>query len=182
MIERLVDDEKQIKKLLLKYRTRVNLKVLIIKVLAIVLVLYLVFTFILGIFRMSGLSMYPRIGDSDLVLYYRLANKYNVGDVIVLNEGSNTYTLRIIGIEGQTIDIDKDGNLMADNHVVNEKIFYKTFKSTNSKIKYPYKIPKGEYFVLGDFRMSSTDSRDFGSITKDQIKGKVINILRSRDL
>ena len=131
---------------------------------------------------MNGLSMYPRISDSDLVLYYRLDKKIKIGDVVVFEHANNSYILRVIGTEGQTIDIDKEGNLIADGHVVEEKILYKTYKSENSGIKFPYKIPKGEYFVLGDFRMSSEDSRNFGSIDRDQIKGTVINLLRSRDL
>jgi signal peptidase I len=72
--------------------------------------------------------------------------------------------------------------LICDGHVLDEKVVYKTYKDKNSNISFPYMVPENEYFVLGDFRMSSVDSRNFGSIKRDQIKGTVINLLRSRDL
>jgi len=139
-------------------------------------------TFVFGFAVASGLSMYPRISDSDLVLYYRLDDDIKTGDIVVFDQNGKEHILRVIGTAGQTIDIDKDGNLIADGHVVEEKIVYKTYQDKNSSIAFPYVIQEGEYFVLGDFRMSSVDSRNFGAIKKDQIKGTVINLLRSRDL
>ena len=181
-MENLLNDEKIIKKKIHGLRTKKSLFNLIIKILLLALVIYVVFSFVLGFTRITGLSMYPRMSDSDLILYYRLDKNIKIGDVVVFDHNNSSYVLRVIGTEGQTIDIDEEGNLMADGHVVEEKILYKTYKDENSDVKFPYKIPKGEYFVLGDFRMSSVDSRNFGSIQFKDIKGTVINVLRSRDL
>jgi signal peptidase I len=181
-MENLRLDEKYIIKKLRFIATSRSLVSLIFKVLIFGVGLYLVFTRVFGFAVTSGLSMYPRLSDSDLVLYYRLDEKIKVDDIVVFNQNDKQYILRVVGTSGQTIDIDKDGNLIRDGHVVDEKVVYKTYKDKNSNISFPFIVPDGEYFVLGDFRMSSVDSRNFGSIKREQIKGSVINLLRSRDL
>lgn len=181
-MEELVKDEKLIKKKIGSLRTKKSLLGLLLKIFLLVLTIYIVFSFVLGFTRITGLSMYPRMSDSDLILYYRLDKDINIGDVVVFEHGNSNYVLRVIATEGQTIDIDKEGNLLTDGHMTEEKILYKTHKDENSDVKFPFKVPKGEYFVLGDFRVSSVDSRNFGSIDRQDIKGTVINILRSRDL
>lgn len=181
-IESLKADEKYIIKKLHKFATMRSLVTLLLKIILFAGLIYVVITYVFGFTVSKGLSMYPRISDSDLVLYYRLDDKVKTGDIVVFDLNNKQYILRVIGTGGQTIDIDDDGNLIADGHVVDEKIVYKTYKDKNSPVKFPYMIPQDEYFVLGDFRMSSVDSRNFGTIKKDQIKGTVINLLRSRDL
>ncbi len=178
----LIEDKKYITKKIQKIIALRSLFSLIFKVVAFLLVLYLTFTYVFGFVISSGLSMYPRVSDSDLLLYYRLDEKYKTGDILVFENDGKEYISRVVGTGGQTIDIDKDGNLIVDNHVVDEKIVYRTYKDKTSSISFPYTIPDGQYFVLGDFRMNSTDSRNFGAIDKSQIKGSVINLLRSRDL
>ena len=175
-------DEQLIHKRLHRIAANRGLIALLLKILIFAAGIYVVFTFVFGFTTMSGLPMYPRISDSDLVLYYRLEDKIKTGDIVVFNQNNKEYILRVIGTSGQTIDIDNDGNLITDGHVVDEKIVYKTYKDKNSQIEFPITVPEGEYFVLGDFRMSSVDSRNFGTVKKDQIKGTVINLLRSRDL
>ena len=59
--------------------------------------------------------MYPRVSDSDLLLYYRLDEKYKTGDILVFENDGKEYISRVVGTGGQTIDIDKDGNLIVDN-------------------------------------------------------------------
>lgn len=49
-------------------------------------------------------------------------------------------------------------------------------------LEYPYRVPEGHVFVLGDYRTNATDSRDFGPIPMKQVEGKVITILRRRGL
>jgi len=181
-MENLRADEKYINKKLHRIATSRSLRGLIFKIILFGAGLYVVFAYVFGFAVTSGLSMYPRLSDSDLVLYYRLDDKIKVGDIVVFNQNDKQYILRVVGTSGQTIDIDNDGNLLCDGHIVDEKVVYKTYKDKNSDIAFPYMIPEGEYFVLGDFRMSSVDSRNFGSIKQEQIKGSVINLLRSRDL
>jgi len=182
VIESLREDEKYIGKKIHRITLTRNIVNLLLKIIIFVGAIYAIFTYVFGFTVSSGLSMYPRISDSDLVLYYRLDDKIKTGDIIVFDLNKKQYILRVVGTAGQTIDIDNDGNLIADGHVVDEKIVYKTYKDKNSNIKFPYTIQNDEYFVLGDFRMSSVDSRNFGAVKKDQIKGTVINLLRSRDL
>lgn len=181
-MENLKNDEKYILKKIRSIATFRSLWSLIIKIVLFGAGIYLVFGYVFGFAVTSGLSMYPRLSDSDLVLYYRIDDKIKSGDIVVFNQNDKQYILRVVGTGGQTIDIDDDGNLLCDGHIVDEKIVYKTYKDKNSDIAFPYMVPDGEYFVLGDFRMSSVDSRNFGTIKQDQIKGTVINLLRSRDL
>ena len=134
MIENLKTDEQHIVKKIHKLATTRGFVLLLLKIIIFVGIVYAIFTFVFGFTVSSGLSMYPRISDSDLVLYYRLDDKIKTGDIVVFDLNKKQYILRVIGTGGQTIDIDKDGNLIADGHVVDEKIVYKTYQDKNSDV------------------------------------------------
>ncbi len=82
------------------------------------------------------------------------------------------YIKRIVAESGDKVEI-KNGYLYINDIKQNED-YLKEEQSTKPKfISYPYIVPEGEFFVLGDNRLHSTDSREFGSISKDKILGKV---------
>lgn len=78
---------------------------------------------------------------------------------------------RVVGVPGDTIDI-KEGKVYIDGKVYNEP--YVKGKTLPLGMKFPFTIPENEYFVLGDNREHSTDSRDIGLISKDKIEGKAL--------
>lgn len=159
-----------------------DLKALIKKVLVILFILFIIFQFIFGLARMKGIQMNPKITDGDLILYYRLNKKYLVGDVVTFKKENERYILRIVALEGQKVDITENGEFLVDNHTLEEEIYYNTYKIEGSDITFPYVVEAGKVFVLGDFRMDAVDSRKFGSISIKEIEGKVVSIIRNRNL
>ncbi len=84
----------------------------------------------------------------------------------------NNLIKRVIGLEGDIINI-KNGNLYINNELQKET-YIKESTTAKSSIAYPLEVPEGKLFVLGDNREYSLDSRDFGLIDVEQVKGKVI--------
>lgn len=87
------------------------------------------------------------------------------------NPGEIDYVKRIIGLPGEKIDIH-DGKVYINNKALDESYIIPNSEPGNFNL--PVVIPKDKYFVLGDNRPESRDSRDFGFIDRTQIKGKVV--------
>ena len=66
--------------------------------------------------------------------------------------------------------------------VIETNVFYKTYPYDKKKVNYPLSLKKDEVFLLCDYREGGRDSRYFGAVSKKEIKGKVITILRRSDL
>ena len=101
---------------------------------------------------------------------------------VVFDNGKDTYGLRIVASEGQTVDINGSGDLMINGHIEEDQSYFKTKEAEDSNIKFPYVVEKGKIFVIGDYRKESKDSRIFGAIDKTEIKGKVLSILRTKNV
>ena len=182
-MEELLRDSKIIARQIEKLKTMINLKSLLVKIVLILTISYIVFTYCFGVLRMHGISMVPSISDGDLVIFYRLDKDFIRGDIIVFKtDESKTRVLRIVATEGQTVDINGSGELMINNHVEEEQAYFKTEEIKDSSIEFPYVVEKGKLFVIGDYRVNSQDSRIFGAIDKKEVKGKVLSILRTRDV
>ena len=158
-----------------------NLGALCWKVLAILAVVGTLLSVAFGIGVVGGEGMYPRLRDGDLAIYYRLENERNIGDVVAyFAEGELRYG-RIVAMGGDTVDLNEDGQLLVNGSVQQEEIFFPTSKDGRA-VCFPVTVGQGEVFVLGDNREYAKDSRDFGPIPSERIKGKVISILRSRGI
>lgn len=163
-------------------KTKKRILILAIKIIVCIVVFYLVFTFAFGLKRMSASYMNPSIKDGDLILYYRIYKDFEVGDVVVVHKNNKDYVLRIVATSGQTLDISKNSELLVDDYLEPYNVYYQTKDDKNQKFKFPYKVPLNKYFVLADHRSSNTDSRMFGPVSKEEIKGKVISKLQVRGL
>ena len=115
--------------------------------------------------------MSPTIEDGDAVFYIRITGTINRQDIIYVRmpDGS-TLIKRVVALAGDTIDI-KDGKFTVNGEVMDD--FGPTEAHGNSQ-KYPATIEKDHVFVMGDNRGGSVDSRDFGPIALDQVKGKFL--------
>ena len=134
----------------------------------IVLVLY----YIIFPVKITGESMYSALENNDRVLMSRAAamlGLYDTGDIVVLNYNDGIKNIKIVkriaAKSGDKISI-KDGSLYI-NDVLKEN-----YDCTGDNAEYI--LTDGEYFVLGDNPSKSTDSRFFGSVEKDSIKGVVV--------
>jgi signal peptidase I len=155
----------------------------ILKLAVVLLVVWGLFTFVFGIRQVSGEAMYPRLRDGDLILYYRLEQDYQIGDVVTFQQSGKTYNARIVAMGGDEVDLNADGFLVVNGNVEQEdEIFYTTEPTDNNDIEYPYTVPEGSYFVLCDFRTASIDSRILGAIPQSSFDGKVITLLRRRGI
>lgn len=151
------------------------------KLLLIILVLWLLFTFIFGFFVVYNDDMFPKMVPSDLLMYYRLDRDFYVGDVVVVGKNDANYALRIVASGGDEVDISKEGQLIVnDSYQAEDQIFYPTgqYEETSTQVKFPMKLKDNEVFALGDMRKGAKDSRYFGAVEKNEIKGKVFALYR----
>ena len=81
---------------------------------------------------------------------------------------------------GNTVDIS-EGNLTVNGYGVFEDAVYPT-TGEGALISFPYEVPENSYFVLNDYRSDVNDSRSYGAISKKNIKGKVVFVMRRRGI
>lgn len=152
------------------------------KLIMMVLLLWILFGVLFGITPMRNNDMSPRISAGDLLLYYRLDENYRTNDVVVFEKDGTEYTGRIVGKGGESVEITEDSQLKVNgSSVIETDIFYSTPRYEEG-IEYPVELAEDEYFILCDYRNGAKDSRYFGSVSRSEIKGKVITILRRSSL
>lgn len=153
----------------------------VIKIGWITLFIVLMLCFVVGIRTNSGINMSPKFQDRDILVYYRLTQKFTADDVVVfVNDKNYSIVGRVVAVEGDTVDITADGLKINgyyhnDNYAVGDTLPFK------NGITFPVTLQKDEYFILFDDRSKSGDSRTVGVVAKKNIKGKVILSLRYRD-
>lgn len=172
------DNNEKLEKMYIKR----DLIALVKKILIIVIFIFIVTKFIFTFHINVGDSMTPNIKNTDLTLVYKMDHEYNRGDVVLISKNGTSYILRIIGTPENTILFSDEGDVIINNERYDEDYIYeKTYVEDNTNT-YPLKLNENEYFVLGDNRTTSKDSRDFGIVTKEEIKGKVIYVFRNREI
>ena len=132
----------------------------------IIIVVILARTFIATPVRVNGSSMYPTLKGNEIMLLNKLGH-INRFDIVVLKIDGREDNLikRIIGLPGETVEI-KDNDIYINDKKIEDKYGYGvTYNIDKVTLK------KDEYFILGDNRKISLDSRVFGTIHKDEIKG-----------
>ena len=157
-----------------------ELLVLAAKVLAIVVVTVMLFTFVYGAVRYQEPYMSPAVKDGDLVIYYRFAKKtYMPRDLVVVRLGSEKEVRRIIACGGDIVDITDSGLVINGALQQEPDIRSPTFRYEEG-MEFPMMIPYGEFFVLADERHGAVDSRVYGTVSQDDLSGKVITMIRRR--
>lgn len=129
-------------------------------------------------FEVPSSSMSPTIIPGDLIIVNLLDEEINNGDIVVFKDPLNSgefFIKRVIAGEGQIIDFN-DGKLFIDEEPIEDDYSigdnYEIEGGVN--ITYPYIIPEGKIWVMGDNRENSNDSRYFGSVDKKEVLGKAI--------
>ena len=149
------------------------------KIAATALIAWIVLTFISGVYVCHDNSSFPMIKDGDLCIIYRLSTLKQGDEVVYNKDGKNSFG-RIIASEGDIVDI-KDDYVSVNGYCVFEDAVYAT-NSDGAKISFPYTIPDNCVFVMNDFRNDISDSRTNGGIPLDEVKGKVVFIMRRRGI
>ena len=152
------------------------------KLVAMAALLACLFGLAFGVTPMENDDMAPRISAGDLLLYYRLADDWVNGDVMVFAKDGEQYVGRIVARGGDTVEVTDQATLVVNGSTVLENnIFYTTPKYDNGPT-YPLTLADGEFFVLCDYREGARDSRYFGPVTAAEVKGKVITVVRRSNL
>ena len=119
-------------------------------------------------------SMIPTLLDGDQIVLTTIGAVGN-GDIIAFNLGNRTMLKRIIAGPGQWVDINEQGTVFIDREPIDEP-YISNASLGMTDIRLPMQVPDNQYFVMGDNRAISIDSRaiEFGTVHKDEIIGKAI--------
>lgn len=141
----------------------------VIPYIVIVVVVVLIRTFIITPVRVDGDSMKNTLKNGDILLLYKLSNIDRL-DIIVLDEEKDNEKIikRVIGLPGETVAIKK-GKIYINDKVIDDEYAYGETSDYNKVT-----LKDDEYFILGDNRLISKDSRYFGPIKDNEIKGKIV--------
>lgn len=123
-----------------------------------------------------GSSMQPVLRERQRLVVDKLTYRFREperNDIIVLDLENVDEMLvkRVIGLPGETVDI-RAGNIYIDNEPLREQLPHALASRLNVH-PHPIELGESEYYVLGDNRSNSNDSRSFGSIRRDEIVGKI---------
>ena len=143
-----------------------------------ILVIWFVFTFILGIRICHSNSAYPSVKDGDLCIINRLSQIIQ-GSLVVYEHEEKTRYGRVIAFEGDVITIE-NGMVLVNGEAISVTSLYATEPGEN--IKYPYRVPEGCIFVVNDYRSDVSDSRSFGGIKASDCTGTVFLVMRMRGI
>ena len=160
------------------------------------LILFLIINFFFSIIRVSGISMYPTLQNREFVIMSKRVPIHR-DDVIVFNaygvdknnptvRKSTKYTKRVIGLPGDKIEYTNNGNLYINGKYTSQNYISRSQRTSGTltlllpeakgvKIgaNKTFTVPKNCYFVLGDNRKVSNDSRYYGFVPKNKILGRV---------
>jgi len=127
----------------------------------------------LPIIQIDGSSMNPLLKMNEIVLVAK-TERPEKSDVIAFYQGNKLLVKRVIGMEGDRIDIDGNGAVSVNGQKLNEPYVTK-LSLGDCDINFPYTVPPGTVFVLGDNRPVALDSRSstIGPVSRDQIVGTV---------
>lgn len=148
------------------------------KAACIVLFFALSFTFVLRPYRVTGTGMFPAVRDGDLGLFYR-PGQAHLNDVVLYTADGKLLTGRVIAYAGQVVDFPDGGGYTVDGYTPFEDVPYET--TGIDGIEYPVTVPEGSVFVLNDYRLDFADSRTYGTVSQEQILGKLLFLLRRRN-
>jgi signal peptidase I len=143
-----------------------------------VLIAILIILFLYRPVKVEGTSMMPNLLDQERLFInqysYKFGGDIHRGDTVVFwfpQDTTKSFIKRVIGIPGDTVSVD-DGTVIVNGKPLMEAYIPPEYRDGTSMI--PERIPQGFYFVLGDHRSSSYDSRMWGLVPKSYIYGKAV--------
>ena len=159
----------------LAYRSRYTrvLRSTIYALVVVAAVAVLLATLFLPVLQVSGASMNPTLQDKDVIVLVK-SGSLKTGDLCGFYWQNKLLLKRVIGLPGDIISLDENGVVTVNGTVLDEP-YVDELALGECDIKFPYQVPENRYFVLGDHRATSIDSRSsvIGCVEKNQIVGKV---------
>jgi len=145
-----------------------------------VAIAFIVKSFLFARYVVDGASMEPTLHDHEKIFVNKLNfnDRYNRGEIVIINGKEKNYVKRLIGLPGDTIQVKNDqlfinGVLSKESYLSHNLKLAKEMGSQLTDDFGPIKVPNNKYFVMGDNRLVSMDSRNgLGFILKDEIVGQ----------
>ncbi len=140
-----------------------------------VLFCFFLITFVAQAFRVQGTSMLPLLHDSERIIVNKFVYRFHPierGDVVVFwfpRDPSVSFIKRVVGLPGDTVEL-REGVLFVNGRRVEESYVQGQFRDNESHDA--VQVSKGYFYVLGDHRNSSNDSRNWGEVPEKYIYGK----------
>lgn len=142
----------------------------------IIILVVLVRVFLITPVRVDGESMYPTLKDKEILLLNKFDKKYERFDIVVFNYSGSKLIKRVIGLPGEHIKFVNNKLYINGKEVKDVENVEFTLDYDIKQLDYDV-IPENTYFLIGDNRANSTDSRLIGPINEKEIIGKVNIVL-----
>ena len=140
-------------------------------------VIVLICNFVFPVFRVTGSSMEPTLSKGQTVLCYKTSD-IKKGDIIAFYHNKKVLIKRVIAVSDDVIDIRDDGTVELNGKELDES-YVSERNAGESDISFPFTVPDSRFFVMGDERESSVDSRSasVGCVAEENIIGKIYFIV-----
>ncbi|WP_300919580.1 signal peptidase I, partial [Faecalibaculum rodentium] len=122
-------------------------------------------------------DMKPALRIGDLELVYCLPAARRPGQVVYYEKDGEKRNGRIVAVAGDTVEVKHDKLYINGNVTTSDNIYFDT-PAYEGDVTYPITLKDGEYFVLSDYRLGASDSRNLGPVKEDEIIGNVITVMR----
>lgn len=166
--------QKELKRERYRRRFRRLLRSTVNALIVVAAVAALIATLVLPVLQIAGISMEPSLNDGDIVLLVK-TNRLQTGDLCAFYYSNKILIKRIIGTPGDYLWINPDGTVYLNGTELEEP--YVSEKALGEcDVEFPYQVAENHYFMMGDHRETSVDSRSsvIGGIAEDQIIGKIL--------
>lgn len=173
-IPELAELEAELKRENYKRRYRTVLRSTIYSLIVVAACAILVAVLWMPVLRIYGTSMTPTVCEGEIVAALK-GSSFSRGDLIAMYYSNKLLVKRVIACPGEWIDIDEEGNVYINEELLDEP--YLVEKALGEcDIELPYQVPDGHYFVMGDHRSTSADSRSsaIGCIPTEDVVGRIV--------
>ena len=157
---------------------------LLIRLVILATVLYVIFGYGFMITQVRGQGMFPAMKDGDVCVIFRTAamdltgQKLQQDDVISYRLEDKRYFGRVVAVAGDQVQLGTSGSVQVNGITEKGEILFPTFADVSVDMT----VEDGTVYVLGDYRTQAEDSRMQGAIPLEAVEGKIITILRRRQL
>lgn len=169
--------EKELNRIQYRSRYRSVLVSTMYTLIIVAAVAVLIATLLMPVLRIFGSSMTPTLNEGEIAVSVKVGD-LQMGDVIAFYYNNKILVKRVIAGPGSWVDISEDGTVSVNGEALDEPyIQEKALGDCN--IELPYQVPEGRYFVMGDHRSTSVDSRNtaVGCVATEQIVGRILFVV-----